>query len=366
MNYPFNINLFPNQRVNTQRLHTEVATSAAIVSALEGVFLEAANVILSFKRSLDPLEYVALEALIAQHLGADMPSTVQTVQLSGLKSTFDNKLVVSVWPTEGSRSNLISHNWCDPTTWYTSSVRIGDEIILGDGSGVYRTGHSPVLDLTHGKLFGEDFLEARTGQVLKAILYVNDILLTEMDPDTGLGDYSLDYLTGVLTFTLAPVGPVRISYNYTTDSSWYLQPTPGKVLRIKDVEVQFSKDCSIRDTIEFGAQGQAQYFAPHLVTQGVLQAETYIPLGMPVRYKTMKDFLDEANGSLPITPKTTHANPTWRDLADDVITLPWNYQATINVFSAQGMRIRVKLLNDRPYQGAFATSTFYALSEDEE
>lgn len=357
---------FPNNKVNTERLHLEIIQNDLIVSALDGIFVEGDTIDIVFKRDLDAPEIVALDVVIAAHTGEALPAVSQSVTIAGLKSTPDNKLVVSVWPTEGSRTNLISHNWCDPTTWFTSSVRISEDL-EPQSPGVYQTSHPNIIDLSHGKIFGEDFLEQIEGRPLKCIVSVAGQIRAEMDPDLLVGDYTLDYRTGQLTFTVDPApGIVNVTYNYATDSRWYLEPADGKLLRLKEVEVQFSRNCSIRDTVEFQPQGQAQYFAPQLVAAGVVGPEEYISLSNAVRYKTMKDFLDEANGSLPPTPKTSHASPSWRDLPDEVITFPWNYQATINLFSSKKMRIQVRLLNDRPYEGSFATSTFYALSEVEE
>lgn len=365
--YTYTLSDFPQGDLNAERLLVEIRESASIVSALDGIDTEGSNVTITFKRELEPGEITALDALIASHQPTPVEPPPQLVQLAGLKATADNKLLVSVWPTDGSRVNLISPNWCDPTTWYATSERIEDETLTFDGEGIAQLAHYPVIDLTHGKIFGEDFLDQEFGRPLRLTLKKNGTPMTEQDPDGAPGDFTVNHMTGVITLVEAPDAGATytISYNYMVDSRWYIVPDEGRLLRLKEVEVQFSLDASLRDTVQFQAQGQVQYFAPHLTALG-FPADAYIPLGNAVRYKKMKDFLDEANGAFPIAPKTRNANPTWRDLTEDVITFPWNYQATINLISSKKMRIEVRLMNDRPISGQYATATFYALSEVEE
>lgn len=271
--------------------------------------------------------------------------------------TADGKQVVSTWPTEGNRKTIVTHNWCDKTTWYPKSVAVNDEVPAATVPGaLYTLTHQNVIDTHHGKLWDEDNLGRRV------LVVVDGVPQTEQDPHDNIGDFVVDYAAGVVKFTpaIAVGAVVLVSYYYATTSEFVIAPAKGKQLKIRNVETQFSQDISLNDTIDFTAYGYVDVFAPQLMPS--VPSGTKIPLAN-TRYKTMLDFQAESNGALPIIPAIGGAG--WRGIHQPIVVFPWNYAALTTVSSKVGMEIRIKLQHDEPFSGEFATATLYCLSEDE-
>jgi hypothetical protein len=281
------------------------------------------------------------------------------------RKTTDGVARVSVERPEGSRYTAITPNWCDKTTWYWDSEKKTGQVL--DHVSGYTVYESPTegavwVDNYHGKYSNEDFLLNHDGQVPRLKVYVNDVEKTEQDPHTGSGgDYTVDYTLARVTFlsALTDTDVVKVDVWEVGSSTWNLVPETGKKLKITTSEVQFSKDILIKDTVLFQPEGPVEIFAPELCPDPY-PAGTYIPLGNPVVYKTMLDFVNEANGSMPLIPSTTGTPKSWRDLQEDVVVYPWNYQAVTEV--DYPVRIAVSLQHDVELGGTVATATFYCLS----
>jgi len=296
------------------------------------------------------------------------------VGLSGIPYTHrtgDGKQIVSTWPTEGSRKTVITSNWADKTTWYYGATVADHEVASVTTSGtVYQLSNTHIVDTGHGKITGEDDLTDANGRSFRpsvsGTVSGTTTVYTEVDPHTGTGDFTLDYDTGEVTFDPAlPIdAEVKASYHYAGSSSYTFGPSPGKKLMVKDVEVQFSTDLVLTDTVSFEAFGYVDVFAPQYLQSngGPYPSGTKIPLSKTV-YKTMMDYVNEANGALPNITKL--GGDGWRGMPSDVVIFPWNYQAMTALSSAAGMEIRIKLEHDIPFDGSVATVTFYCLSEDE-
>lgn len=286
------------------------------------------------------------------------------------RKTSDGKTIVSTWPTEGSRKTVITANWADKSTWYYDSAYVEADLTTPTVSGTaYQLSNTTVVDTVHGKITGEGSLTRADGKPflvsVSGTVSGTTNVFTEVDPHTGVGDFTLDYTTGTLTFnpTIDIDTEVRATYCTPTSSTFIFGPTPGKTLMVKDVEVQFSMNLEITDTVTFEAYGFVDVFAPHLLQSngGPLPSGYKIPLSKTT-YKTMMDYVNEASGSLPVITKL--GGTSWRGMPDDVVVFPWNYQAMTALSSAAGMEVRIKLEHDIPFEGDVATVTFYCLSED--
>jgi hypothetical protein len=285
--------------------------------------------------------------------------------------TSDGKQIVAVWPTEGNRATLVTHSWTDKTTWYQKSTRVVNETPTAVVSGsVYQLSHPFVVDTYHGKLWDEDNLKDSSGNSYRVVVQVDEgegwVTKTERDPHTDQGDYLITYVSGTITFTPEiPVdASVRVTYHYAGSSEFVIKPIAGKLLKIRNVEVQFSTDVVMTDTVNFVAYGYVDVFAPQYLQSngGPYPSLTKIPLAT-TRYKTMYDFQAESNGALP------HINPIggsgWRGIKNGIMVFPWNYAAMTPLSSAAGMEIRISLQHDVPFGGEFGTATLYCLSETE-
>jgi hypothetical protein len=289
----------------------------------------------------------------------------------GAPKTSDGKPVVSIFPTEGSRKTLVSHNWCDKTTWYQESTRVVDEIPDALTPGVtYQLDNQFVIDTYHGKLWAEDDLLDADGNSYRVLVEVDSgsgfESKEERDPHVGSGgDFTLDYDTGTITFD-PPIGltdDVRVTYHYAGSSVFTIKPTEGKVLLLKSAEVQFSTDVNMLDTVKFVAYGYVDVFAPQLSSAngGPIPTGTKIPVNTTT-YKTMYDFQAESNGAMPTMP--TLGGSGWRGIQHSFVVFSWNYAALLALYSNYGMEVRIYLEHDDAFTGEFATATVYALTED--
>lgn len=276
--------------------------------------------------------------------------------------TSDGKPVVSLWPTEGTRKTVVTHNWADKTTWYQKSTAVLDESPAATTPGtLYTLAHPYVIDTHHGKLWDEDNLGYRV------LVLVDGVPKVEQDPHDDAGDFLIDYVAGTITFT-PPIDAgavVMVSYHYAGSSEFVIAPAAGKKLQIRSVEAQFSVDVVLNDTVDFVAYGFVDVFAPQLLQSngGPLPSGTRIPLST-TRYKTMLDFQAESNGAMPTIPAIGGSG--WRGIHQPIIVFPWDYAALLTISSAAGMEVRMKLQHDTPFGGEFGTATLYCLSEPEE
>jgi hypothetical protein len=267
--------------------------------------------------------------------------SAQTDYLKGIykddkTDTSGNKLVALMKPTGLSDGTLVTTDFCDKTTWYQGATS-HNNATLGNTTG-FTYKHASLshwIDLTHGKLYGEDSL---TNKMIP-VIYDNGVEV----PDS---DYTIDYSLGEVTFTSAPTGPVTADF-YTAGSSVFtIAPTAGKRLSLEHSELQFAEDVKMNSPINF-------------------EIWVYNPADLPnkfkyrsIRYKNIKDLINAANLGQGYIPKL------W-PLTQNVIVMPFNYIATKPLESSVGAELRISVDNDVEYEGEFATATFYFLSEDE-
>jgi hypothetical protein len=283
-------------------------------------------------------------------------------------STSDGVLRVSTEKAEGSRATFISPDWGDKRTWYQQSTPHINIALYDMGDGytfaIDPDGYHPMVDNFHGRYSDEDFLRTKDGFVPRAQVYVDGYSMEEQDPHYGVGgDYVIDYSKGWVTFFHQPEGSPTIDYFSPDTSMWIVRPNPGKKLKLVRAEVQFSRNSRLNDSVVFQVVGNVEAFAPHLVNNP-FPPGTKIPLANPTIYKTMMDYINESNGALPNIPKTEHPSPCWRDLLDDIVTFPWDYQTLTLLSSAGGMEIHISLQHEEEFDG-HATATLYCISYDE-
>jgi len=96
---------------------------------------------------------------------------------------------------------------------------------------------------------------------------------------------------------------------------------------------------------------------------GVIPSGTLIQLVTPDKYKTMCDFINDANGMYPEMPPL--GGTGWRGCPKKVYSFPWDFQTTTDLRSSSGMELRVYLEHDTPYTGTYVTGTFYCLRVNE-
>jgi hypothetical protein len=362
-----------NGAVHPKSLDIEVRAST-IVIALEGITTGGDVLTVTMKDALSTGDETELGNLVAAHTGVvsqnmPAPSTAHGVPL-----------VQTTW-REGTATDFITFNWCNKSTWYTDSVRVTDEALTDSGDGLtWNSANVDWICVTHGHIPQEHRLADDYGHIIK----VDSVEMTEhsrdaielfdvsADPADLDGDFMIDHQTGDVTFKVSQTGKtVEATYSHAQGSSFFVTPDEGKTLRLTAVEVQFSDDVVLTDSVRFDIEGYIHAFVPGVTVDDVSPNYTTsfptgfrVPLGSPRIYKTMMDFIAEAQRAYPIIPVLGGSG--WRGLPSPVYVMRWPYQedATRDLVADMGMRIKISLSNNVPYGGSVAVATLYAVSTD--
>lgn len=274
-------------------------------------------------------------------------------------------------PRSGSKIQLFSHNFCDPLSWYQTSVRrTGLAMIDSLGTGLtWHMATPPAIggvDVTHGRNVHEQAFASTYQPIVKA----NGTVLTEQDPHLGSGgDYIINYTTMTVTMLAPRLGQtITLDYSDVQNGNWTITPDAGRILRLLNVKLNYSIDVLMHDTFTFAVRAVVDK-CPYLAAawaSGAFPAGTKLPLST-LFYSSLRDLLLEANGAQPTVAKSVIGSPTWRDLKQDYVNLTWEYedQATIDLDSSWGMDVVIGLQHGVPCTGDGAFVTFYARSDPE-
>jgi hypothetical protein len=148
---------------------------------------------------------------------------MSSTDLRDKPKTSRGKMRVQVDAPEASRLDVISVNWCDKTTWYPKATKVTDEVYTeGSGTVFNPAEQRAYVDVTHGKLTGENVLRTEYAPVVK----VDEVVTTENSPGQTDNDYSIDYTTGIVTFNASQTGKtVKVTYHYVGTSRTSSSPT---------------------------------------------------------------------------------------------------------------------------------------------
>jgi hypothetical protein len=348
-----------NAAVHTRSLDVAIRISAIVV-ALDGLTTGGDVLTVAMKDALSGGDETILDGLVSAHTGVVSASSPAPV------SSRNVPLVMLDW-REGTATDFISHNWCDATTWYGASTEVTDEGLTDSGDGlVWNSVQVNWICVVCGKVPQEH----RIHDPYKAVIKVDSVEVTESPMGTTTADYQIDYATGDVTFNATQAGKtVEASYYYAGTSEYYVTPDEGKTLRLTAVEVQFSDDIDLTDSVRFDIEGYVHSFVPGATVDDVSPNYTTsfptgfrVALGSPRIYQTMMDFIAEAQRSYPAIPPLGGAS--WRGTPQPIYIHRWPYQedATRDLDSAKGMRIKISLVSNTEFGGTHAIATLYAVS----
>ena len=368
-NYTYTISTdFPNGKVATDRLAQELRVST-IITALQGIYTNGDTCVVTFKAALSAEDRVILDgnqsppsvgSIIGDHSGIPLPAETIKVDIDNVELTTDKRMAVSSEKAEGDRRTFVTPNFCDKTTWYFESEKqtgmaltdSGDHTTYNDPSDT-----APWIDNAHGKYFKEDFLLTAAGDLPRMIVYVNGTPQTETDAHDNVGDYTVDYASGTVTFSsaLAAEDVVTTDTWKVTTSSCIYAPSVGTVIKLDSVEIQLTENVAFTDTIIYQTYVYNPYDLPNR-----------IPYGDPDKYKTMWDLISESNRAYPQMHPSTNPVPAWRNPTLKINTLVWDFKATIAIPSSVGAQIHMSLEHDVPFGGTLTTVTLYGREYPEE
>ena len=366
MSYIYSVqNDFSNHVVSSDRLQQEIQASS-ITIALDRIDVNGDVCEVFFKAALSGGEETTLAGIISAHSGSAVAyfSKVELVTPAGSAISVDpsGRIRTSAEKSSISKTTIFSHNWCDKTTWYCTSSYVSDETATDSGNHIsYSLAHTYIIDTYHGKLSGERYLKNSNNISYRVSVRKNGVAKTEQDPHYGSGgDYTVNYITGVITFLSANIDTdvITCDYHYAVDSTFILKPVTGSFL-VASVEVQFTDDIVLTDSVVFQPYGFVDVFAPQLVGngEGQIPSGTKIPLGNPLVYQTMTDFYNDCSRSYVAYPPMGGSG--WRGCQQSVLVLDWDYTATTDIFSEYGMEIRISLEHHTALTGGFVLATFY-------
>lgn len=281
----------------------------------------------------------------------------------------DRAALVAIAGTEGSEAIYATHNFCDKTTWYGDSTRVTAHTMTDSGDGLtWTSGTVNWIDMVHGKVLDEDGLRQDAAHGYLVVVKVNGVEKTVREAyETSGGDYTVNYANGTITFFVSQAGnTVTADFSHENGSTWYLRPASGYALDILEAEAQFSIDIDMQDTIRFGVWGWVQVFAPQLWDgydpPGPLPTNTHIEL-QSQRYMRRNQMIDEARGAYPLIKASGGAS---RGSQQDVIGMPFQYEALRRLWNQYGMELRISLEHGHVFGGEHATATFYMRSRNED
>jgi len=222
--YKFTIADFPSGKIDATRLQQEIVASS-IITALGYITASETEVEIVFKDALDAADEAVLQAIIAAHSGAppaDGPETSDGVPIFAIDGAQADKATrVAVVGRLGKEVIYATHDFTDPTSWYSESVRVEDEVLKDSGDGLtFASIHESWVDMTHGKVFDEDAVAAEVEHRYSVAVTVDDVALVERAPfETVGGDFDVDYVSGKVTFFVAQAGTVKATYSYQNGSA---------------------------------------------------------------------------------------------------------------------------------------------------
>lgn len=336
---------FPNGKVAPSRLTQEIQASSISI-ALDYINTSGDDCDIWFKDVLSSGDQTTLDGVVAAHSGDPIPNNDPAVD------SMRRTITVPEPETDKSMVNLVTHNFCDKTTWWQQSTQVTDETLTDSGDQLtFTSAHPEWIDLTHGKFYLEDRIATRDNYI--PVIQVDGVTKTERAPfATSGGDYVIDYHSGTVTFASVQTGTVTASYYYAGSSLFTVAPDAGKVLWVRDSEVQFSADIVMHSTINF----QAWAYNP-------ADLPNKIPVSLTTNYKTLRNFIEEAKGCYPVIPAIGGSGP--RGLSQQHVVFPFKYTQVKTLKSSYGLEIRVWMDEDVEFDGEFGTATFYCSSYDE-
>jgi len=359
-----------------------VPDTKALLSLIWNVGTEEAT--FTFSSALSGAEETALAGLVSAHTGEPLASTPLEVCLAGVDHS-QGRMPSANFKPDVNSDPVVSHNWCKPESWWAYAVQktevsCNDVSLSQDPVADARTVWTPapgyndaaadpperteMINLRWGQVSTANMIPSRTSYypVVEVDTGSGWVVQTEEDKDEAYetqapsNDYAIDYANALITFHAAlPEGAsVRVSFWVPTSSAWVLFADPGKIIRIDEVEVQFSTDVGIRDTFLFKTR----------------LGDTETNLATPREYPTLGAFVDEANRHYHIPARDIGH---WRGQALGCDVHAWDYKGLKSMTSqayeaAPGVWLPVKLTiqteNHKPAAGMRATVTVYVIEED--
>ncbi len=405
ISYSFSLSAHFGGKYDSDAFFSELQASPVLTTILERIDRTGDNIDLWFRNVLTQTEQDHIGVLISLHTGDPLPESVQTVHLD-TKTTADNRLRVAIEKSDASAVTFYSIDFTKRRTWTEDCVSVVEELATDTGDNrTFQLANLFVIDTFHGRLDSEDF----DYQNHRVSVSVDGVIAEEQDPHEKQhhtsgpepGDFVVAHDLGQIIFHEAqtPGAEVRVTYCYATGSTFTVAPKSGKRLSINKVEVQFADNIELTDSTDFVTFGyvggvdspgftpelngvtipssefaddaaigalaplrrRMERHSPELLNKPLIATDR-LPLRIK-RYKTMRNYLDDASKAYPGYPAL--GGNSWRGIQSGVYVFNWDYVNGLQLDESMGLLIKLRLQHDIPFGGDYGTATFYCSSEDE-
>lgn len=291
------------------------------------------------------------------------------VDLANVKQDVEKQIVVANSLGTDGGVRLITHNFCDPCSWWhESSEHVAQAATSGDSLTYDITGHEKLIDVRHGRLTFEDDLTAATEapngntmtNLVPTVLLDGAPLAQSLeDAAAGADRYTIDYVAGEVVFAVARSGEiVTVSFRKSTTSKFTICPKAGKKIVLQDAEVD------VTENIDMTGKFTVDTFGSH--TQ--LTGGAVVSLSKRI-YKKMHDFQAAARrfwGPVPANFGLTGGvnSPKWTfewqyNRSDALYDTPSYRDAVLGVPLPTLNKVEVSIDGDVAYGGDCLTVTMY-------
>jgi len=370
--YVYNLTLdFPNG-ISTENLRAQILASQVITVAHSHTDISVSgpiNVDIWFKDALSPAEQAELTAVVAAHDPVEVSEEP--------RDPVHGSLYVTHRLEPGNGIRLVTHNFCDPCSWWQGSLeQVGADTTSGDDLSFDITGHTNIIDLRHARHVFEETIDETTvspidGVTLMSsvvpVVYIDGVPLDQAleDADAGADRYTIDYETGTVVFAQAHAGvTVTVDCRTAYSSMFMFRPTAGNRLVFNAAEIDLSRDVDLNRAVQTVAYG----------SHSILTGGAVLPVQVR-NYKTVHDFQAAANEFIgPLPPGFGGAG----GIASEKWTFLWRYELADEFYSTPNLLDSIRLINkltanhvgiktsdDQPLGGSVLTITYYAFEKGE-
>ena len=358
--YPIDISEFPGP-IDLRTFQAEIEADELITRMLSATpsYISTTQIGVSFRAELPEAEQDQLLLRAQTHSGTPFVRQ-RPVSSSGAP------IMVQGIDTHQDAPTIISHNWCDRSSWYEGSTQVSGETLSTADQVTYTSAHPHWIDLRDGRLTRAEGVAPN--YVFSVYKNGNPVAFHDLDGNGGECTVNPEAGTVVFDSALDPGDVVTADYHYAGSSKQVIAPSPGKMLIVRTVEVQFSTDIDLTTTTVFEVVANVEAVAPHLLDTngGPFPAGTKIPVHS-LRYPRMDNFIDEAQEAYPTIPKL--GGNSWRGMQQPIHVFRWPYIKEVGspvlLYSSMGMELHMYLENDLAFNGHRATAALYAREDDE-
>lgn len=174
------------------------------------------------------------------------------------------------------------------------------------------------------------------------------VQLSNLTPNTGIPKVATYEPEGTFNSYITHDWCDNSTWPSANDSEYILEPSAGKLLRLKKAEVQFSHDIGLSGVTELYFDIMA-YDPNNLPNRQIVERVTY---------KSIKDVLNVGNAHFS-TPVALDG------MTNAMTTVQFNYPRSIDLYASSGMQIRLSTQNHTAMNGEFCTVSFVCSEEDE-